>query len=329
VSPGGVQHDEERNALVRRLARLHGKTPQEGLRIQGRRHHASGRATGKKRRGLFPIADELARWAERQPQTNTHARSITNELIRAFGKKPREAIQPQDIAETLARWQTIAHNSRRTKLTTLARLTGELNLNLGPIPKPPPPKLRETTATPNELQALLTRSPQWLRWLTLLCHQLALRSGEALKVRNADVDTERHELTVRAKGNKLRVLPTTPEIEAMAKMAAGRKGTADTAILWKLSGGANADHHNHSPQTLKAEWWRWKKKLGVRADLRIHDLRRTRATEIYRATRDVRLAQQFLGHDNLASTAYYLAPWDTQQLGKLIRELTPPKGWQQ
>ena len=39
-----------------------------------------------------------------------------------------------------------------------------------------------------------------------------------------------------------------------------------------------------------------------------HDLRRSAATILYMATKDLRVPQQLLGHKNLASTLAYLAP---------------------
>jgi integrase/recombinase XerC len=49
-----------------------------------------------------------------------------------------------------------------------------------------------------------------------------------------------------------------------------------------------------------------KKKCGIVRDLRPHDLRRTTATRVYSATKDLRIVQALLGHSNLGSTLWYL-----------------------
>jgi len=46
----------------------------------------------------------------------------------------------------------------------------------------------------------------------------------------------------------------------------------------------------------------------VNDELTAHDLRRTAATILYGATKDLRVPQQLLGHKNLSSTLEYLAP---------------------
>lgn len=66
-----------------------------------------------------------------------------------------------------------------------------------------------------------------------------------------------------------------------------------------------------------------RRKLGIRRKLTAHDLRRTTATRIYDATRDVRLVQALLGHGDLGSTLWYLdhhltpVPIESLELAKL------------
>ncbi|MGH9677063.1 MAG: tyrosine-type recombinase/integrase, partial [Candidatus Acidiferrum sp.] len=49
-------------------------------------------------------------------------------------------------------------------------------------------------------------------------------------------------------------------------------------------------------------------RCGVSHNVTPHDLRRTAATILYAATKDLRVPQQLLGHKDLSSTLSYLAP---------------------
>jgi integrase/recombinase XerD len=46
-------------------------------------------------------------------------------------------------------------------------------------------------------------------------------------------------------------------------------------------------------------------KAGITKDVHPHMLRHTYATELYRQTKDIRLVQKALGHENLATTMIY------------------------
>ena len=51
---------------------------------------------------------------------------------------------------------------------------------------------------------------------------------------------------------------------------------------------------------------RLRKRLGITRKLTPHDLRRTMARAVYRATHDLRDVQSLLGHQSLTSTMWYL-----------------------
>lgn len=208
------------------------------------------------------------------------------------------------------------------------RIGKQARIAWGELPPQPPRELRTRCATEAEANRLLTQGPSWLQLLVQLCLTLALRSGEAMRITEESWNRSAREISVRTKGGRARVLPITDEIEALMRVACMNDAPKDTPLVWRLAGPRDGKW-KRSIVTLQSNWHAWKKLLGVDPQLRLHDLRRTRATQIYRQTRDVRLSQQFLGHESLASTAYYLAPWDTEQLRKMLHDLTPPKGWKQ
>ena len=46
--------------------------------------------------------------------------------------------------------------------------------------------------------------------------------------------------------------------------------------------------------------------MGSATNFRFHDLRHTAATRLYKATRNLKLVQRFLGHANIQMTLRYL-----------------------
>jgi integrase/recombinase XerC len=54
----------------------------------------------------------------------------------------------------------------------------------------------------------------------------------------------------------------------------------------------------------------WQERAGASVDLNFHALRHTACTNLYRATKDIRLTQRFARHKSLRSTARYTHPSD-------------------
>jgi integrase len=183
------------------------------------------------------------------------------------------------------------------------------------IPRQRKPQPRSVIATPEKVQALLRQAKPPMRLFILLCWQMALRFSEALAVTPNSFNPEDHTVTIRTKGGKVRTIEATRDVYDMlivAKEAAGDPGQSCIAIL---NGGKEI-----SPGGIRSMWWKHTKAAGV-TELHPHDLRRTTATNIYRATHDLRAVQQYLGHDNMASTVHYIAPLAREELAGLHRLL--------
>ena len=70
------------------------------------------------------------------------------------------------------------------------------------------------------------------------------------------------------------------------------------------------------------QWKALKKRAGIRPELRIHDLRRTLAEDVWNATHDLRAVQAQLGHRSPTTTARYLADRITlQDLKPILRKV--------
>jgi len=153
----------------------------------------------------------------------------------------------------------------------------------------------------------LRYAPTWQRLFIVLAWQLALRFSETLAVTPRSHNPQAQTLTIRTKGGKVRTIPTTPEVETLLAAAGDTTGREDEPYIWLLKG------RRLSVRGLRTAWWYLCDRAGVK-NLHPHDLRRTTASNLYAACRDLRAVQQFLGHDSIASTTAYLAPLSEENL---------------
>jgi len=180
------------------------------------------------------------------------------------------------------------------------------------LPKVKVPQPRPTTATPQQIQTLLSKAPPWLRLFILLCWQTALRSSEAHAVTPRTYDQKTATVSIPTKGGKHRVIPVTEQIQIL--LAPTLEGDPDQSCIALLKG------RSCSLQTVRNAWTKLTHDAGIK-DLRPHDLRRTTATALYRATKDLRAVQQYLGHEHMSSTTHYLAPLNQAELREYQRLL--------
>jgi integrase len=208
------------------------------------------------------------------------------------------------IGALIATWRkrhkaSTAYNYR-SKLKAL--LTAMVPFGLAPmrVPKVPLPQIRATIASGDELYRLLKEPPAFLRLFMLLYLQCGLRRSEALAVTPRTWDREHHTVTIRVKGGRMRTAQITDDVEHLLVSAGDPE--PDTSYIDALRG------RHISDSGIRTAWRTHRRKCGVNPDLTAHDLRRTAATILYHATKDLRVPQQLLGHKNLASTLSYLAP---------------------
>jgi integrase len=205
----------------------------------------------------------------------------------------------------LARWRanhraSTAH-TYRIQLVRIARELEQFGAPKIHIRKLPRGAQRATVATGDELARILKDPVPWLRLFILLYLQCGLRRGEAMRVTPRSWNAENHTVTIAVKGGRIRTAEITPDVEALF-LAAGNDPEPDKSFIQILHGrkiGMTAVYH---------AWQKHKKKHGINPAVTTHDLRRTAATILYAATKDLRVPQQLLGHKHLASTLSYLAP---------------------
>ncbi|MGC1604241.1 MAG: site-specific integrase [Candidatus Acidiferrum sp.] len=188
----------------------------------------------------------------------------------------------------------------RAKLKALLSAMAPFGLQPMRVPKVPLPNQRATIATGDELYRLLKQPPAFLRLFILLYLQCGLRRAEALAVTPRTWDREHHTVTIRVKGGRIRTAQITDDVEAL--LVSAGDPDPDTSYISALRG------KNLTGRVILMAWQTHRKKCGINPEVTAHDLRRTAATILYHATKDLRVPQQLLGHKNLASTLSYLAP---------------------
>ena len=108
------------------------------------------------------------------------------------------------------------------------------------------------------------------------------------------------------KGNVHQTLPVTPEIAAaFAALPAGANPNTPVVNILR-AGNLPGNRPGPRPRFTK-QWKALKQRTGIRPELRVHDLRRTVAEDVWQATHDLRAVQHQLGHRSITTTAKYLA----------------------
>lgn len=182
-------------------------------------------------------------------------------------------------------------------------------------PKVPPPHQRAIVASGAELVALMENPQPFLRLYMLLYFQCGLRSSEALAVTPRTWNPEQHTVTIPVKGKKMRTAEVTPEVETLF-LAAHGDPVSQQSFIELLRG------RRVTQGSIRKAWEAHRINCGISAEVTAHDLRRTAATILYAATKDLRVPQQQLGHQNLASTLRYIAPMapdEARKYAELLR----------
>ena len=197
---------------------------------------------------------------------------------------------------------------RRGYLQRIAGVLAAAGMQPAKLSKVRKPEPRGITASQEQIDKLLRLATPAMRLFILLCWQLALRRSEALAVSPLSYKESEHTITIPTKGGKIRCIPLTADCEEM--ILAASRSAADP------SEGCVSILNGRRMKRLDKRWWQLTIRAGVQG-ITPHDLRRTTATNLYRASHDVRAVQQYLGHSQLVSTTHYLAPLSEEQLRQM------------
>lgn len=158
----------------------------------------------------------------------------------------------------------------------------------------------ELTAAPDN-----TDAAPWLaardQALFVLLYGAGLRLGEALALNHSAL-TNRDRLIVRGKGDKERMVPLLPAVQAALETYIRLKpfASAGQAALFV---GARGKRLN--PAVAERQVRRWRRELGLAETVTPHALRHSFATHLLAHGADLRSLQELLGHASLSTTQLY------------------------
>jgi integrase/recombinase XerD len=169
-----------------------------------------------------------------------------------------------------------------------------------------PLRLPDVLADSERAALLAQPNPKCATGLRNLCMlrlmlDTGLRVGEVLALQVRDLEWMAGKLTVRqGKGAKDRVVWVGEELLELLRQWREKKPISANGLLFTTLKGDELD-----TRYVRAMVKRLGLKAGIEKDLHPHLLRHTMATDLLRATKNLRLVQKALGHSNITTTTIY------------------------
>jgi integrase len=190
------------------------------------------------------------------------------------------------------------------------------------VPKLTGMRPRNVTADRDIIERILSASRPDMRLWLLLCSDLGIRSGTALRIAPEHYDPHAGTLSFTTKKAAALTLPITGAVADLLD-------TCDldnplpfvTQLRIRAVGNMGRPRRNRevNSHNMRQEYAILRRSLGITKRITPHDLRRTTAVAVYKRTRDLHIVQSFLGHRNMQATIWYL-DHDLQPLDRAILE---------
>jgi len=158
-------------------------------------------------------------------------------------------------------------------------------------------RLLDSPIDPNDIEAIRDQA------IYELLYSSGLRLAEALGLTVSDVHGIPEELRILGKGNKERIVPVGKKArEALSKWMEQRSewDRAQTDRLFITKKGQSV-----SPRTIQRRLDLRAKAAGLDQHVHPHALRHSAATHLLESSGDLRVIQEFLGHQSLTTTQIY------------------------
>lgn len=240
-------------------------------------------------------------WLERQIGGSTLLNTISDATIaRAVAKRRGEGVSPATVNRSVCEpMRAILRRARRTWKQAVQDIEWKDHFL-----KEPQERVREASADEESklMAAMRGDYAPALRFALLS----GCRRAEIVGLRWRDVDFFNREFAVVGKGDKRRTIPMTSAIhDLLWSLKDHHKDAVFTYVVKRPREGMRKG--SRSPITMegfKTEWRRTLNRAKVK-DFRFHDSRHTAATRLVRATGNLKMAQQLLGHTEIATTSRY------------------------
>ncbi|HLC49029.1 MAG TPA: site-specific tyrosine recombinase/integron integrase [Candidatus Andersenbacteria bacterium] len=165
---------------------------------------------------------------------------------------------------------------------------------------------------PEEVAQLLTsftkKTPDDLRDFALvsILFSTGVRISEAARLNRDDIRSEAKELTVRGKGNKVRVVFLSDDAHATIATYVNTRTDIDPALFIRHKKGAGQqDDLRLTTRTMQRIIKKRAVSAGITKDITPHTLRHSFATDLLSNGADIRHVQQLLGHSSITTTQIY------------------------
>lgn len=119
---------------------------------------------------------------------------------------------------------------------------------------------------------------------------------------NSDIDLTRDEMSVRGKGEKVRVVFLSPTAKDVVREYLKARKDMEEALF--VDGRANA-LHRITPRDVQRHLKTYVAKAGITSTVTPHTLRHAFATDLLNNGADIRSVQQLLGHASITTTQIY------------------------
>lgn len=176
------------------------------------------------------------------------------------------------------------------------------------VPHLPGVRPRNVTTTREVIDRLVETDDLSLRMMILLCSDMGIRSGTAIRLCPSDFDAVRGILSFSTKMDEKLSLPVTDAVRQMIDLCNLDDSRSFVMQLFKLKNRGHVQATSKTAQDYDSIRKRFNKLRASITSKRItfHDLRRTAAVRMYELTGDLRAVQALLGHRTLIATIWYL-----------------------
>lgn len=248
------------------------------------------------------------------PSTAPNHRSTLNGFARFCGSRPLAGLTRHDIEEWVASGADLRPSTRRSHFSNVRTFfkwaVREDLIETNPtadVPSPRQPRSVPRALHSNCVADLLTACPDVRgRAIVWLMVGMGLRCCEVSRFELSHWNRQACVLTVFGKGDNQRVLPVPAEVAAALDAYLAEFPTTSGPMIRSYrrpAAGLTAD----ALSGMVSEWMRKAlvKKAG-RDGVSAHALRATAASDVLDMCGDLRVVQEMLGHQNLATTSIYL-----------------------
>ena len=257
------------------------------------------------------------------------ARDVSYHLLQfsaAHGARPLDKLTTRAVDRWLARHRSWKPSTTRTRWSTVHRfclwLVEHHHIERDPFaglkpPKVPRPVVR--TIPPDDVRALYAAAGDARgRLIVALMHELGARAVEVHRLNVEDIDWHARTVRLVGKGGHERLEPLTDRLAAMVETYLFEHPASSGALVRSYRDGARISNRTIT------DWLRhWLYEAGVKRTgydrVSGHALRRTAATEVYAATRDIVVVKDLLGHADFSSLRSYVQGAGVERTREALR----------